>query len=126
MKLNFDHLADAIYLKSTRDLEKHTRNITHIREQIALLMEKKRGGGADFNSSETCKFEGEVEFRWHRWIDSKIEALNLELSRELAERPRILKNARRGFGKMQSLKKVSSLQQAELDIVQSRRDTYES
>lgn len=118
-----DDLADAIYTNAAAKLEAHTARVNRIKAQINALAEKKV---ARTHESVRLTYWGEVEFLWHQWIDTKIEALNIELARELAKRPLVIQQAKKGFGRMQSLKNFSRKKIAQEEILLSRRKSYES
>jgi len=118
-----DDLADAIYTNAAAKLEAHTARVNRIKAQINALAEKKV---ARTHESVRLTYWGEVEFLWHQWIDTKIEALNIELARELAKRPQVIQQAKKGFGRMQSLKNFSRKKIAQEEILLSRRKSYES
>lgn len=119
-------IVEAIHLKAVADLETHTTRVRSIRKKIFDLQQHKKGTIHDAFRESEAAFEGDIAFRWHQWIDSKIEELNLELARELARRPAVLAHARKSFGKMEAVKKITEIGRAEARAQKLRRSAYES
>ena len=86
-------------------LAENNKTERDLRNQIADLVNTQRGT-TTLNAESKTEQSWAVLLRWQHWIDDRVEQLNSELARVLAQKPELRATVRNTLRKNESLKGV--------------------
>lgn len=123
-KHDLNQLSPVIELKfqaAQRSLAQHRETVRGLQQQLTDLDTARDSSQAERPEGDDPATAAGANVLWQRWIDQRRKDINLELARLAAEKPALMDQLKRSFGKKEALKQLLIASLEEEKLKQSRQ-----
>ncbi len=119
-------VAEVAFAAEQAKLAQLSRAETELRDQLSSLASSRQSRIEGAGAQATPAARAGAEVRWHRWIDTRREALNRELAQNLAKRAKLIAAVRLAFGRKEALTALVARARANEVQQKARRSDHTS
>jgi len=123
-KHDLSQLSPVIEMKfqaAQRRLAQHRETVRGLQQQLKDLDAARDGNQARRPEGDDPATAAGANVLWQRWIDQRRKDINLELARLAAEKPALMEQLKRSFGKKEALEQLINVSHEDEKLKQSRQ-----